>query len=104
MATDWVTTAAGVRRCILVDVDKLMLTEVHFEPGAVVAAHSHPHEQATFVVKGRVRFTVGDTAQEYAAGDAIYIPSGVAHAVIALEESLLLDTFSLPREDFRKKD
>lgn len=74
MPTEWIQTAEGVRRRIVADGEKLMLTEVHFEPGAVGVLHSHPHEQATFVVKGRVHFTIGNIVREYAAGDTIFIP------------------------------
>jgi quercetin dioxygenase-like cupin family protein len=99
--TEWVVTGEGVRRRIMVDGEKLMLTEVHFEQGGVGALHSHPHEQATLVVTGRVRFTLAGVEHEYTAGQCIYVPSNLVHGMVALEESLVLDTFSPPREDFR---
>ncbi len=102
LPSSWVVTGEGVRRRIVIDGERLMQTEVHFEPGAVGALHSHPHEQATLIVKGRVRFTIDGNEQEYQAGQYIYIPSNLVHGTVALEESVLLDTFSPPREDFRE--
>jgi quercetin dioxygenase-like cupin family protein len=101
MVNNWIPMAEGVRRRILADGEQLMLVEVHFEAGAIGAVHSHPHEQITYIVSGRVRFTRDDTSHDLNAGDSIHIPGGISHGVLALEESTLLDTFSPPREDFR---
>jgi quercetin dioxygenase-like cupin family protein len=98
---NWVTMAEGVRRRIASDGEHLMLVEVHFQPGAVGAKHSHPHEQVTYILQGRVNFTIEDQTWELAAGQTIHIPGSKIHGVTALEESLLLDVFSPPREDFR---
>jgi quercetin dioxygenase-like cupin family protein len=40
---------------------------------------------------------------EVAAGESLHLPSNVPHAARALEASIVLDTFSPPREDFRGK-
>ena len=101
--SEWVSMGDGVRRRIIVDGEKLMLVEIQLAPGAVVALHSHVHEQASFIVSGRVRYTVGEQTTEYKAGQSVHLPSNVKHGVVALEETLLLDTFSPPREDFRPK-
>ncbi|HEX2906120.1 MAG TPA: cupin domain-containing protein [Phototrophicaceae bacterium] len=101
MASDWLTVAPGVKRRIASDGEHLMMVEVHFEPGAVGALHSHPHAQATYILQGRVNFTLGDQVIELAAGQTIQIPGDLTHGVLALEESLLLDVFNPPREDFR---
>lgn len=98
---DWLTVAEGVRRRITVDGAQLMITEVEFEAGAVGALHHHPHEQATFIVRGRVRFTIEDQEYDLSAGRTIHIPSMKRHGVVAIEPSLLMDVFSPPREDFR---
>jgi quercetin dioxygenase-like cupin family protein len=99
---DWQTVGEGVRRRVVLDGEKLMLVEVHFQPGGIGAQHNHPHEQATYVIKGRLNFTIEDDTRELAEGDSILIPSNALHSVLALEETILLDTFSPPREDFRQ--
>src|SRR5689334_15907593 len=97
----WEDQGGGVKRRIVADGEKLMLVQVHFEPGAEGTLHSHPHEQAVYVLSGAVRFTRGGESFEVKAGENVLVPSGTTHGLIALEETLLLDVFSPPREDFR---
>ncbi len=97
----WVKMAEGIQRQIQVDGEKLMIVKVHLEAGAVVAPHSHPHEQATYVLSGRLHFTLGDQTMDLSAGQSIGIPSNAVHRVVAAEETVVLDSFSPPREDFR---
>ncbi|MDA0835180.1 MAG: cupin domain-containing protein [Planctomycetota bacterium] len=87
-----IKTAAG---------EKMMLSLVDFEPGAIVEAHSHPHEQCGIVTKGRGRFIVDGKERLCSAGDMYMIPGGAVHKVIAMEEGLqALDVFSPIREDY----
>jgi quercetin dioxygenase-like cupin family protein len=97
----WVNMAPGVRRRILGDGEKLMMIQVQLDKNGEVAAHSHHHEQITYVISGRLRFTLGDQVFELAQGDSLFIPSNVVHHVLTLEDALVLDSFSPPREDFR---
>jgi quercetin dioxygenase-like cupin family protein len=99
--TDWTQTGEGTQRRIVADGDKMMQVEVKFAAGAVGTLHNHPHEQLTYILSGHVQFTVNGTTREMRAGDVILIPGEAVHGVQALEESVLLDTFSPPREDFR---
>ncbi len=79
----------------------MMLSLVEFQPGAVVEAHSHPHEQAGMVVEGRGRFIVGGEEKVLGPGDMYCIPGGVVHRVVALDEGLkALDVFHPIREDY----
>lgn len=79
----------------------LMLSRVEFEPGAIVEAHSHPHEQAGMVLQGRARFIVGDEERVLGPGDMYMIPGGVTHRVVALDEKVVaLDIFHPIREDY----
>ena len=90
----------GVRLRI-VSGDKLMLSEVTLEPGAVVPLHSHPHEQAGRCLSGEFELEVGGEARRIRAGDTYLIPGGVPHSARGLEERCVtLDIFSPPREDY----
>lgn len=87
-----VFTAAG---------EQMMLSLAVFEPHAVVAAHSHPHEQVGMVVAGRATFYVGDEERSLGPGEMYFIPGGVTHRVVATEEGLTaLDVFHPVREDY----
>jgi quercetin dioxygenase-like cupin family protein len=101
---DWEELGGGVKRRIVADGEKLMQVEVHFQPGAEGYVHSHPHEQTTLVVYGGGTYQIEDRKYEMRAGDVILVPGGLPHGFLAKqgEETLLYDTFSPPREDFRK--
>jgi quercetin dioxygenase-like cupin family protein len=54
-------------------------------------AHSHPHEQVTLVVSGRLRFRVGAEWREVGPMEVVHIPGGVEHEAEVLEDSLFFD-------------
>nr|WP_024966366.1 cupin domain-containing protein [Pantoea sp. IMH] len=91
---------AGVTRRILAHGGKMMAVEVTFGQDAVGPLHSHPHEQLTYVLSGRFRFTIGDETHEVKAGDTLYKKPDVVHGCVCLEPGTLLDTFTPQREDF----
>ena len=83
---------------------KEMLVRWEFRKGAVAARHSHPHEQIVVMIEGRLRLTVGDVDKVMAPGDIVVIPPDVPHEAQALEDTVVLDIFSPPREDFLSGD
>ncbi|GIV90689.1 MAG: cupin [Chloroflexus sp.] len=82
---------------------ELMAVRVEAPKGAVAPAHSHPHEQMTLVLSGRVRFRVGDEWQELGPMDIVHIPGGVEHEAIMEEDSLFFDLFHPVRTDFLER-
>lgn len=72
------------------------------EPGMTVSPHSHAAEQLAMVVKGRMRFFIGDDTVEVGAGGIVRIPPNVEHCgeVVGDEPVLNLDVFSPLREDY----
>ncbi len=98
----WVKMTEGIHRQIQVDGEKLMIVKVHLAAGAELPFHSHPHEQATYILSGRLCFTLGDQTMDLSSGQSIGIPSNTAHQVVATEDTLVLDSFSPPRDDFRR--
>lgn len=101
-AADRVSTeiSPGLHRAVADYGEKLMLAEFHLDAGTVLPAHSHPHEQITYVISGTLRFTLGDDTMELGPGDTCLSPSGVPHKVTALTAAHVLDVFSPPRADF----
>lgn len=91
----------GLIRRVLAHNDKLMLVEHHAEGGWVGAAHSHPHDQLVYVVKGRLHVVVGETRFEARAGDSFVVPGGVTHQASAQEVSIMLDVFTPARAEYR---
>jgi quercetin dioxygenase-like cupin family protein len=80
----------------------LTMAEFIFEPGAQAKLHSHPHEQVAYVIEGEVDFTVGAETRRLAAGDSVYIASGVTHGCKALVKSRVIDAFTPRRVDFER--
>ena len=81
--------------------EQMMLSLVEFQPGAVVEAHSHPHEQVGIVIEGRAQFFVGSEERILGPGDMYTIPGGVTHRVVGLEEGAkALDIFHPVREEY----
>ena len=81
----------------------IMLSMVEIGPGTVVPMHSHPHEQAGFVVEGEFDFIIGGEKRRLKPGDMYIIPGGVQHSAIGLDKkAVALDIFSPPREDYQK--
>lgn len=57
-----------------------ILRRFTIEPGGRIPAHRHPaieHEQ--FVLQGRMVLSLDGEEREVAAGEAVFIPAGVAH-------------------------
>lgn len=73
------------------------------EKGAFIPEHSHPNEQITHILDGRVEVTVGGVKHIVAKGGVIIIPPNARHAFIALEDTLDFDFFSPVREDWLNK-
>jgi quercetin dioxygenase-like cupin family protein len=90
----------------LITGDRMMLAHVYLKKGCIVPKHSHENEQLTYILEGALRFWIGeDGASEITvrAGEVLLIPSNVPHKAEALEETLDVDIFSPPRQDWLDK-
>jgi quercetin dioxygenase-like cupin family protein len=100
----WHNMSSSVKRRTLVSGNTMMQMVVTLDAGSVLPAHSHPHEQIIHVVRGGLRVDVTGTLHELAEGESLYLASQVSHAVEALADTTVLDTFSPPREDLLAQD
>ena len=83
--------------------DRVMLAHVYLDAGSVVPKHSHENEQVTYILEGALRFWIGELGDEQIdvrAGEVLHIPSNVPHKAEALEDTLDVDAFSPPRQDW----
>ncbi len=95
----WEQAEPGVKRKIFHPGKGLMMMEVQFKKGAEGYEHSHIHEQMSYCIKGKIAFQIDGKETIITQGEIIYIPSNAKHGVTALEESILLDTFTPIRKD-----
>ena len=89
----------------LITGDQVMLTHVYLKKGCIVPKHSHMNEQFSYILEGALKFFVGDKGDEIVvrAGEVLHLPGDVPHEAHALEDTLDVDVFYPPREDWLKK-
>jgi quercetin dioxygenase-like cupin family protein len=79
---------------------KTMLARIVLKKGAHVPLHSHVNEQVSHVVAGALDFLLEEGRVTVRAGEILCIPPNAPHEVIALEDSVALDIFNPPRQDW----
>ena len=90
----------------LITGDDMMIAHVYLKKGALVPQHSHHNEQITYILSGALHFRIGaDREREVVvgAGEVLHLPSNVPHEARALEDTLDVDVFSPPRQDWLDK-
>lgn len=81
----------------------LMLARVIMKKGAHVPLHHHHNEQVTYILEGSLKFAVDGKEIVVKAGEVLCIPSNMPHEAWALEDTVDLDVFNPPREDWLNK-
>jgi quercetin dioxygenase-like cupin family protein len=87
----------------LISTERMMLAHVYLDKGCIVPQHSHENEQLTYILEGTLRFWLGEDEAEVidvAAGEVLHIPSHLPHKAEALEDTLDVDIFCPPRQDW----
>jgi quercetin dioxygenase-like cupin family protein len=100
----WFEIAPGIRRKTVASGAAMMQIVVHLDTGSHLPAHSHPHEQITHVIVGRLRLVVGGTPHDLEPGDSLLIPGDITHSADTLDQAVVIDTFRPAREDMLAQD
>lgn len=82
---------------------EIMLARVLMKKGCVVPEHSHHNEQLTYILEGALKFWIDGREIVVNAGETLCIPSNMPHKAEALIDTVDLDVFSPPREDWINK-
>lgn len=80
--------------------EQSMLARVLLKKGAHVPRHSHANEQISYILEGALRFVLPDGEYLVRAGEVLVIPGNVPHEAFALEDTVDLDVFAPPRQDW----
>ncbi len=90
----------------LITGNRMMLAHVYLAKGCIVPKHSHENEQFTYILDGALHFWLGEDQTEQIvvrSGEVLHIPSNVPHKAEALEDTVDVDVFSPPRQDWLDK-
>lgn len=91
----------GLYRRTMATTDEAMICEFFLERGTLVPPHSHMNDQCGYIVSGQVEVTIADQTRILNPGDSYAIPGGVVHSLRVLVDTLAIDVFSPPRNDYR---
>ena len=83
--------------------DKVMLARVFIKKGGHVPEHHHHNEQVTYILEGALKFAIDGKEVVVKAGEVLCIPANMPHEAWAMEDTLDLDVFTPPREDWLNK-
>lgn len=81
----------------------LMIARVLLKKGCVVPRHSHVNEQLTYILEGALKFDIDGKEIIVRAGEVLCIPPNMPHEALALEDTVDLDIFNPPRQDWIEK-
>ena len=90
----------------LITGERVMLAHVYLKKGCIVPRHQHDNEQITYIVEGALKFWIGEDEKKELTvrpGEVLHIPPNVWHKAEALEDTLDVDIFSPPRQDWLAK-
>ncbi len=82
----------------------VMIARVLLKKGANVPLHQHHNEQVTYVLEGALEFLIAGESIVVHAGEVLCIPPNVPHEANALEDTVDLDIFNPPRQDWIDRD
>src|SRR6185295_962771 len=81
--------------------ERVTLAVVELAPSSVVVEHAHENEQLGIVLRGSVRFRVGDEERELGPGETWRIPANTPHEVhTGTDGAAVIDVFGPPRDDW----
>ena len=97
------TMYAGMSRQSYVHENKMFCMHEAL-PNLTCPPHRHDAEQTCIIIKGKMRFRIGQEERVLGPGDVAYVPSGVEHSIASLDEYVLaLDIFAPLRPDIMER-
>jgi quercetin dioxygenase-like cupin family protein len=77
------------------------LAAIELDPDTKVPEHQHVNEQTGILLRGTLRFRIGDETKDLVPGSTWVIPASVPHAVDAGPDgAFLVELFAPPRADW----
>jgi len=100
----WIDIAPGIRRRTVTHGEYMYQMMAKLDAGSRMPEHKHPQEQIVHILEGKMRLIVAGEPHELRGGQSFYLASNVPHGVETIEDTMVLDTFSPPRDDYLALD
>lgn len=81
--------------------DNLTFSHWDIEAGAILPEHTHPHEQITMVIEGKLELSLDGETRVLTPGQVAVILGDVPHTGQALTSCRVVDIFYPSRDDYR---
>ena len=88
----------------VIHTERMTICKIRLKKGAVVPMHSHENEQLTYILEGTLRFWIDGKVIDVHAGEVLCIPPHMPHKAQAMEDTVDLDVFYPPRQDWLSKN
>jgi quercetin dioxygenase-like cupin family protein len=92
----------GIQIKTLVLGEETLMTEFKLSKSALLPRHSHPYEQTGYLISGNILLHIEEKKYEMKKGDSWCIHKNISHQADVREDSIVLEIFSPPREDYKK--
>ena len=102
-SSDYRELLPGIRMKALAYGQESLLCEFRLAAGAAIPAHSHSQEQSGYLVRGALRFFGDEGEAKVEPGDSWNFKGFVTHGAEALVDSVAIEVFSPPREDYLRR-
>jgi quercetin dioxygenase-like cupin family protein len=100
----WIEIVPGIRRRTVTSGTSMYQMIAKLDAGSRMPEHKHPQEQIVHILEGRMKLIVSGVPHELKGGESFYLASNVPHGVETIDDTMVLDTFSPPREDYLALD
>ena len=83
--------------------ERAMIAHIYLKKGDDVPRHSPDNEQLTYVLEGALQLWLGahdERTVVVRAGEVLVIPPNLPHRALALADTLDVDVFTPPRQDW----
>lgn len=100
----WIDIAPGIRRRTITSGTSMYQMVAQLDAGSRMPEHKHPQEQIVHILEGRMKLIVSGVPHELKGGDSFYLARDVPHGVETIDDTMVLDTFSPPRDDYLALD
>lgn len=96
----YATPLEGIRQKTLAYGEKTLMTEFRLTAGSTLPLHRHAHEQTGYLVSGHLRLILDGEEHDTHPGDSWCIAPDVIHGAEVIEDSVAIEVFAPPREDY----